>query len=1024
MPLAHRKTVVLRFTYRADDATPLPLDDNRRYDVTAAIDRETFTANQFSTPFGDERWREIIEAMRQCASERSAPGVGDESEENAGRRRNRRRAEEVEEAGRKLYAAIADLAPALRVFLEDVGPRRLVIESKRPEIHALPWETLTGERGAHVAGRDLSIVRSQAAFNPIAQPSPSLLSVYAASGPNVPEETLEAVKSIGVTDEASRRIGVAIVEQDKAAGDQSDQQTAQLVFLVAHGEQYEATVAVAPGEALLPSQLAERFHDRLMLLLWSCYSANVLSTGDSVAMALQRAKNQFVLSFAAPLNFDAGNQIAAEFFNQVFGERGQQDPETAVTRIRAQLREQAFEFCDWASMTLWLDRPVDLSRLPLGRMRLPRSGWSDRSVDDVPAPIRTEFERAALGELRLISNATVAKPLPLGLVRQWGGPVVHLDGPNALRQEGIFEPLKLDPRRDTHPHDADLFLHLLDHLATYRYALIIWSGIGVNHALLVQTLERIPANVGMVLISKGDLESAWPGRPDGETSSTTRSATAPLLVGREGFLYLVQNERFEAALKLAGDAHFDDVEYWNGMYLAGVKTNRRETAREAIERLKTIDPIESDLLQGNLHARDGNPLSALDAYQKAGDAAFAASRWRDFARVRLEISYVFEEMGDRGLAQQLYRAAIELLNETPDDPKERNSLWTSALARTLRDDAHLLAKDSNPDALPLVRRATAIHALEGRRTQAAYCYVTRSELACNLGHYDEAERFVRQATIVFEAAQNKDGWLDCVRLLARVAAARSRFDQALEILRRAAARPLKHPAVGLLFRDIAEICWASGRIDEAAASARGAAALLGRKRRALTDSQRLLAVTQALAPPGATPRVATLAGRMLDNSSADGSQVLDDLRLRLCRCFVEQKTEALVCSAARGADLIALEMAGRMGIRRRIVLPFGVEKFRKTSVEKPLTAWNDLYQQVIDDAARRNDLVIVESAGSSYKDANARILDEAAALADGGRPTAIVVWEGHARDEADMTAGFKRSAESRGFDVKEIRVET
>ena len=40
----------------------------------------------------------------------------------------------------------------------------------------------------------------------------------------------------------------------------------------------------------------------------------------------------------------------------------------------------------------------------------------------------------------------------------------------------------------------------------------------------------------------------------------------------------------------------------------------------------------------------------------------------------------------------------------------------------------------------------------------------------------------------------------------------------------------------------------------------------------------------------------------------------------------------LVCSAACGADLIALQAAGRVSLRRRIVLPFEPSRFRDSSV--------------------------------------------------------------------------------------------
>jgi ABC-type enterobactin transport system permease subunit len=49
------------------------------------------------------------------------------------------------------------------------------------------------------------------------------------------------------------------------------------------------------------------------------------------------------------------------------------------------------------------------------------------------------------------------------------------------------------------------------------------------------------------------------------------------------------------------------------------------------------------------------------------------------------------------------------------------------------------------------------------------------------------------------------------------------------------------------------------------------------------------------------------------------------VRRRLADLLVQEHAVALVCSAACGADLIALEEAERLGLRRRIILPFRPE---------------------------------------------------------------------------------------------------
>src|SRR4051794_31463752 len=65
---------------------------------------------------------------------------------------------------------------------------------------------------------------------------------------------------------------------------------------------------------------------------------------------------------------------------------------------------------------------------------------------------------------------------------------------------------------------------------------------------------------------------------------------------------------------------------------------------------------------------------------------------------------------------------------------------------------------------------------------------------------------------------------------------------------------------------------------------------------------------------------------------------------------------ALVCSAACGADLLALQAAGEAGIDRHVVLPFDAGTFRATSVADRPGDWGPLYDEVVADAARRGHL--------------------------------------------------------------------
>jgi hypothetical protein len=133
----------------------------------------------------------------------------------------------------------------------------------------------------------------------------------------------------------------------------------------------------------------------------------------------------------------------------------------------------------------------------------------------------------------------------------------------------------------------------------------------------------------------------------------------------------------------------------------------------------------------------------------------------------------------------------------------------------------------------------------------------------------------------------------------------------------------------------------------------------------------------------------------------------------------------LVCAAACGADLLALEIAGRLGIRRRILLPFGVAEFRASSVVDRPGGWGERYDQIVAEVEAEGDLLLhsypMEGDGA-YFQTNLDLFREAeqiAATAD--IPVlALVVWEGHSRGPQDVTAHFLAEAQYRGLPVHQI----
>jgi hypothetical protein len=133
----------------------------------------------------------------------------------------------------------------------------------------------------------------------------------------------------------------------------------------------------------------------------------------------------------------------------------------------------------------------------------------------------------------------------------------------------------------------------------------------------------------------------------------------------------------------------------------------------------------------------------------------------------------------------------------------------------------------------------------------------------------------------------------------------------------------------------------------------------------------------------------------------------------------------LVCSAACGADLVALAAAGEIGLRRRVVLPFAEGRFRKTSVVDRGEEWGVLFDRTIAELRQHGDIVTLEDVAdetAAYAAANTRILDEAQSAAAEMKEdvVAVLVWEGGSRGKSDLTEAFGREARLRGLHVLEV----
>jgi hypothetical protein len=172
--------------------------------------------------------------------------------------------------------------------------------------------------------------------------------------------------------------------------------------------------------------------------------------------------------------------------------------------------------------------------------------------------------------------------------------------------------------------------------------------------------------------------------------------------------------------------------------------------------------------------------------------------------------------------------------------------------------------------------------------------------------------------------------------------------------------------------------------------------------------------------------VIALAGRRIDEPGCEdpafpaASAAL--VRDRLRSVLLKHEASALICSAACGADLIALEVAGELGIRRCVVLPFPRAHFRTVSVGAD---WAERFDRVLDEVEAAGDVMVTGSAqphAAAFREVNITILNEAAALARNLRDgmAAIVVWEGKSRRADDMSLHFLQEAKQRGIPVHEV----
>jgi hypothetical protein len=179
--------------------------------------------------------------------------------------------------------------------------------------------------------------------------------------------------------------------------------------------------------------------------------------------------------------------------------------------------------------------------------------------------------------------------------------------------------------------------------------------------------------------------------------------------------------------------------------------------------------------------------------------------------------------------------------------------------------------------------------------------------------------------------------------------------------------------------------------------------------------------------------VLALAGRRIDAANSTVPRFpltsIDLVRKRLS-CFLRnRRVTDVVCGAACGADLLALDVAGELGVHRRVIVVGSLEQYKRSSVTDRPGDWGPLFDRIAAAVAATGDLVVLSEVLESEEDAryaivNEAILDEAERVrgmtSRDTRLVALLVWDGVSRGPGDVTEAFARSARWRGIPVEEL----
>ena len=171
--------------------------------------------------------------------------------------------------------------------------------------------------------------------------------------------------------------------------------------------------------------------------------------------------------------------------------------------------------------------------------------------------------------------------------------------------------------------------------------------------------------------------------------------------------------------------------------------------------------------------------------------------------------------------------------------------------------------------------------------------------------------------------------------------------------------------------------------------------------------------------------IVAVAGRRTDAPDSPSPRFplghIDAVSRQIRSRFEAFQASTIVSSAAAGADLLALQQAGALGLRRRVVLAGPSDRFKQDSVLDRPGDWGPLFDQIVGEVRAAGDLIELDVEGNwtGYLRVTAAILDEAVKLAKPSekRLGALLVWDGKSRGDDDVTDAFRRQAAAAQFEL-------